>query len=578
MSDLSPDIATRVNSWLAESFDTETRQAVQRLLDAGDVKELTDAFYRDLEFGTGGLRGIMGVGTNRINRYTLGMATQGLSNYLRKVYPDEEIRVVIAHDNRNNATTYANVVADVFSANGIRVFFFDDLRPTPELSFAIRELDCHSGVMLTASHNPKEYSGYKAYWRDGGQVIAPHDVNIIEEVAGIRVEDVRFGRNDDLIETIGDEIDRKYIDALTKVSVNPDVIRKHADMKIVYSPIHGAGMHVVPRALEAYGFTNVTLVEEQCTPDGNFPTVIYPNPEEEEAMTMALEKAREIDADLVLATDPDADRVGIAIRDDRGDLILLNGNQTGSLLLNYMLDQWKEQGRLTGDEYVVKTIVTTYLMDKLAAARGVECFNVLTGFKYIGAIMTELEGSRTFIAGGEESYGYLVGEHARDKDAVVSCTMIAEMAAYHRSRGRSLYQAMVDMYVKFGLYREKLISVTKKGKEGAEAIAAMMARFRTNPPESLGGSSIVTVKDYQAQSAFDVRGGESTAIDLPKSNVLQFVTEDGGVVSARPSGTEPKIKFYCSVNAPLDSAERYRDVARELDTRIDRMLGDLGVA
>lgn len=578
MSDLSPDIATRVNSWLAESFDTETRQAVQRLLDAGDVKELTDAFYRDLEFGTGGLRGIMGVGTNRINRYTLGMATQGLSNYLRKVYPDEEIRVVIAHDNRNNATTYANVVADVFSANGIRVFFFDDLRPTPELSFAIRELDCHSGVMLTASHNPKEYSGYKAYWRDGGQVIAPHDVNIIEEVAGIRVEDVRFGRNDDLIETIGDEIDRKYIDALTKVSVNPDVIRKHADMKIVYSPIHGAGMHVVPRALEAYGFTNVTLVEEQCTPDGNFPTVIYPNPEEEEAMTMALEKAREIDADLVLATDPDADRVGIAIRDDRGDLILLNGNQTGSLLLNYMLDQWKEQGRLTGDEYVVKTIVTTYLMDKLAAARGVECFNVLTGFKYIGAIMTELEGSRTFIAGGEESYGYLVGEHARDKDAVVSCTMIAEMAAYHRSRGRSLYQAMVDMYVEFGLYREKLISVTKKGKEGAEAIAAMMARFRTNPPESLGGSSIVTVKDYQAQSAFDVRGGESTAIDLPKSNVLQFVTEDGGVVSARPSGTEPKIKFYCSVNAPLDSAERYRDVARELDTRIDRMLGDLGVA
>lgn len=578
MSDLSPDIATRVNSWLAESFDTETRQAVQRLLDAGDVKELTDAFYRDLEFGTGGLRGIMGVGTNRINRYTLGMATQGLSNYLRKVYPDEEIRVVIAHDNRNNATTYANVVADVFSANGIRVFFFDDLRPTPELSFAIRELDCHSGVMLTASHNPKEYSGYKAYWRDGGQVIAPHDVNIIEEVAGIRVEDVRFGRNDDLIETIGDEIDRKYIDALTKVSVNPDVIRKHADMKIVYSPIHGAGMHVVPRALEAYGFTNVTLVEEQCTPDGNFPTVIYPNPEEEEAMTMALDKAREIDADLVLATDPDADRVGIAIRDDRGDLILLNGNQTGSLLLNYMLDQWKEQGRLTGDEYVVKTIVTTYLMDKLAAARGVECFNVLTGFKYIGAIMTELEGSRTFIAGGEESYGYLVGEHARDKDAVVSCTMIAEMAAYHRSRGRSLYQAMVDMYVEFGLYREKLISVTKKGKEGAEAIAAMMARFRTNPPESLGGSSIVTVKDYQAQSAFDVRGGESTAIDLPKSNVLQFVTEDGGVVSARPSGTEPKIKFYCSVNAPLDSAERYRDVARELDTRIDRMLGDLGVA
>ena len=578
MNDLSPEIAERVNSWLADSFDADTRRAVQLLLDGNDVKELTDAFYRDLEFGTGGLRGIMGAGTNRINRYTLGMATQGLSNYLRKAYPDEPIRVVIAHDNRNNATEYANIVADVFSANGIRVYFFEGLRPTPELSFAIRELDCHSGVMLTASHNPKEYSGYKAYWCDGGQVIAPHDVNIIEEVGRIRVEDVRFDRNDDLIESIGEEIDRKYIEALTEVSVNPDVIREHADMKIVYSPIHGAGMHLVPRALEAYGFTNVTLVDEQCTPDGNFPTVVYPNPEEEEALTMALEKAREIDAELVLATDPDADRVGIAIKDDRGEFILLNGNQTGALLLNYVVDQWQEQGRLTGSEYVVKTIVTSYIMDRMAEARGVECFNVLTGFKYIGAMMTEFEGSRTFIVGGEESYGYLVGDHARDKDAVVSCTMIAEMAAYHRSRGRSLYEAMVDMYVEFGLYREKLISVTKKGKEGADEIAAMMERFRTNPPESLGGSKVVTIKDYQAQSELEVSAGKASTIDLPKSNVLQFVTEDGGVVSARPSGTEPKIKFYCSVNAPLESAGNYREVAAELDARIDGLLLDLGVS
>lgn len=578
MDQLAPEIADRVKQWLDGGYDAETKREIQNLVDTQNWKELTDAFYRDLEFGTGGLRGIMGAGTNRVNRYTLAMATQGLSNYLRHVYPDEQVKVVIAHDNRNNASTFARVVAEVFSANGIHVYFFEGLRPTPELSFAIRELGCHSGVMLTASHNPKEYSGYKAYWRDGGQVIAPHDRNIIEEVGKIRgIQDVHFEGSDDLIETIGEEIDRKYVARLKDVSVNPDVIERQSDLSIVFSPIHGAGVRLVPETLAAYGFTNVTLVEEQCTPDGNFPTVVYPNPEEEEALTLALEKAREIGAELILATDPDADRVGIAVKDDQGEYILLNGNQTGCLLINYLLDQWEAQGRLEGREYIVKTIVTSYLMDRIAEAKNVECYNVLTGFKYIGALMTELESDKTFIAGGEESYGYLVGEHARDKDAIVSCAVIAEMTAFYRDRGRSLYEAMVDMYVEYGFYREKLISITKKGREGAEEIAAMMERFRKNPPMELGGSRVARILDYQASVERDVRSGDTRSIDLPKANVLQFVMDDGSIVSARPSGTEPKIKFYCSTNTSLDDGSRYRKVGAELDEKIDRMLDDLGV-
>jgi phosphoglucomutase len=579
MSTLTPEIKQRSEAWLGADFDEATRKEVQQLIDANDVRELTDRFYRDLEFGTGGLRGIMGAGTNRINRYTLGMATQGLSNYLREVYGNDEISVVIAHDNRNNAETFARVVADVFTANGIRVHFFRGMRPTPELSFAIRELGARSGVMLTASHNPKEYSGYKAYWADGGQVISPHDENIIREVEKItRVSDVRFDGDDSLFAEIGEDMDRRYIDALTSVSLNPDVIRRQADIPIVFSPIHGAARDLVPRTLEAFGFTNVILVEEQLTPDGNFPTVVYPNPEEEEALTLALQKAREVGAELVMATDPDADRVGIAVKDDSGDLVLLNGNQTGCLLVQYVLDQWADQGRLTGKEYIVKTIVTSYLMDRIAAAQNVECFNVLTGFKFIGSIMTQLEGERTFIVGGEESYGYLVGEHARDKDAIVACAMIAEMAAFYRDQGRSLFEAMIDMYVQYGLFREKLISVTKKGKEGAEEIAAMMERFRTNPPESLAGSTIVTIKDYGSSKETNVRDGSSMAIDLPSSNVLQFVTEDGSIISARPSGTEPKIKFYCSTSGRLGSREEYRDAASRLDRKIDSLLTDLGVA
>jgi phosphoglucomutase len=578
MNALAPEVSDRIHEWLDGDFDADTQNEIRGLIDREDWKTLTDAFYRDLEFGTGGLRGIMGAGTNRINRYTLGMATQGLSNYLLRTYPDEQVRVVITHDNRNNASAYARVVADVFSANGIKVFFFDGMRPTPELSFAIRELQCHSGVMLTASHNPKEYSGYKAYWSDGGQVIAPHDTNIIDEVGRVRgIGDVRFEGNAELIEEIGPEIDRKYIDALTRVSLNPEAIRRQATMPIVFSPIHGSAVTIVPETLAAFGFENVVLVEEQCTPDGDFPTVVYPNPEEEEALTLALEKARSVDAELVMATDPDADRVGIAVKDDTGELVLLNGNQAGCLLVNYVLDQWHRQGRLTGREYIVKTIVTSYLMDRIAASKDVECFNVLTGFKYIGALMTSLEEDKTFIVGGEESYGYLVGEHARDKDAVVACAMIAEMAAFYRDQGRSLYDAMVDMYVEYGLFREKLISITRKGKEGAEEIAAMMERFRSNPPLTLGGSSIVTIKDYGSSMQRNVRDGTSLAIDLPSANVLQFVTEDGSIISARPSGTEPKIKFYCSTSGDLSNRESYREEARRLDAKIDTLLSDLGV-
>ncbi len=578
MDQLAPEIAERVNTWLDGDFDDDTKQEIRSIIAEEDWKELTDAFYRDLEFGTGGLRGIMGAGTNRINRYTLAMATQGLSNYLRKIYPGEQVRVAIAHDNRNNASTYARVVANVFAANDIHVYFFDGMRPTPELSFAIRELGCHSGVMLTASHNPKEYSGYKAYWRDGGQVIAPHDRKIIEEVGKVRgISDVRFDGSEERIEMVGEELDRKYIQKLTEVCVSPEAIERQSDMRIVFSPIHGAGLAAVPQTLEAFGFKNVTLVEEQCTPDGNFPTVVYPNPEEEEAMTLAIKKAREVDAELIMATDPDADRVGIAVKDDRGDYILLNGNQTGCLLINYLLERWQALGRLTGKEYIVKTIVTSYLMDRLAEARGVDCYNVLTGFKYIGALMTELEDEKTFIAGGEESYGYLVGDHARDKDAVVSCASIAEMTAYYRDQGRSLYEAMIDMYVEFGFYREKLISLTKKGKEGAEEIAAMMERFRKQPPRELGGSVVARVLDYQARIEVDARTGDAKAIELPKSNVLQLVMEDGSIVSARPSGTEPKIKFYCATTGSLEDRTRYRETSAELDARIDRMIGDLGI-
>lgn len=577
MLNLDPAVESRVNLWLTGNYDEASKNEIRAMIAAGDTTGLTDAFYKDLEFGTGGLRGIMGVGSNRINRYTIGMATQGLSNYLKKQFPGEQIKVVIAHDSRNNGKLLADTTAAVFSSNGFDVYYFSELRPTPQLSFAIRALKCHSGVMLTASHNPKEYNGYKAYWNDGGQLIAPHDKAVVAEVLKIRVEDVDFTGDPSRILRIGEEMDRAYLDRIAQESLSPEAIKRQHDLKIVFSSIHGTGITLVPKALSQFGFTNVALVEAQSTPDGNFPTVVYPNPEEHEAMTLALKKAQEIDADLVLATDPDADRVGIAIKDASGDWILLNGNQTGSLLMYYILTAWKTSGRLIGNEYVVKTIVTSQLMDTIAASMNIPCYNVLTGFKFIGAMMTENEGKKRFLVGGEESYGYLVGEHARDKDAVISCVMIAEMAAFFKDQGRSLFEVLLDLYVQFGFYREKLVSLTKKGKAGADEIVAMMERFRANPPKMAGGSEVVVLKDYTLRKETDLKTGTVSEILLPKSDVLQFVTADGDVISARPSGTEPKIKFYCSVRSDLQSTADYEAVAAKLDAKVDTIMKDLGV-
>lgn len=575
---LHPDknIASRINQWLTGAYDSATKASIQKMVDMEEYELLTDAFYRDLEFGTGGLRGIMGVGSNRVNRYTLAAATQGLSNYLKKQYPNQEIKVVIAHDNRNNATTFAQVVADVFSANDIFVYYFEALRPTPELSFAIRELACQSGVMLTASHNPKEYSGYKAYWNDGGQIIAPHDKNIIAEVEAIQnLSQINFDAKKENIAFIGAEMDVLFLDKIKSVSLNPEAIKAQHDLKIVFSPIHGTGITLVPQALKAFGFSKVSLVQAQCVIDGNFPTVVYPNPEEEEAMTLALAQAREIDADLVLATDPDADRVGIAVKNNKNEFILLNGNQTGVLLFDYLLNQWEAKGKLKGNEYIIKTVVTSYLIDKMAAAKGVDCYNTLTGFKFIGALMTELVGKKTFIAGCEESYGYLVGDHVRDKDAVVACTMIAEMTAYYKNQGKSLFDALMNIYLTHGLYLENLLSVTKKGKSGAEEIAALMQGYRNQAPASLGGKKVIVVKDYQRLTEKNLVTGLVTAIDLPKSNVMQFITEDDYIVSARPSGTEPKIKYYVSVNTTLEHAKDYDAKKAELEALIESLKGDL---
>ncbi|WCT13694.1 phospho-sugar mutase [Mucilaginibacter jinjuensis] len=578
MQALDPTILQKVNSWLQGNYDADVKQQIQKLLDENAVTELTDSFYRDLEFGTGGLRGTMGPGSNRINKYTIGAATQGLANYLKKKYPNEKVKVAIAHDSRNNADLFSNITAEVFSANGIHVYFFEALRPTPELSFAVRHLGCKSGVMLTASHNPKEYNGYKAYGADGGQFVFPEDQAVMDEVAAVKsVDDIKFDRVDENIELIGEEIDQLYLDKITELSVSKDAIKRQKDLKIVYSPIHGTGITLVPKALKMFGFENVILVDEQTTPDGNFPTVIYPNPEEKEALTLALKKAKEVDADLVLATDPDADRVGIAIKNNDNEFILLNGNQTGSMLINYLLSAWEDAGKLTGKEYIVKTIVTSNLIEAIANAKGVKFFNTLTGFKYIGELMTQLEGKETFIGGGEESYGYLVGELVRDKDAVVSSAFISEMTAYYKDKGSSLFQALIDTYIQYGFYKEKLISITKKGKSGAEDIKAMMEKFRTNPPATLGGSKVITLKDYEMGTETDLNSNTITKLNFPKSDVLQFITEDGAVISARPSGTEPKIKFYCSVNGKLASKEAYEETDKQLEAKIDTIIQDLGV-
>ncbi len=573
---LDQTTSATINQWLEGNYDAETKSSIQNLLDQEAFTELTDSFYRSLEFGTGGLRGIMGAGSNRINKYTIGTATQGLANYLLKKYADQKISVAIAHDSRNNSDIFAKITADVFSANGIHVYFFSALRPTPELSFAVRTLGCKSGVMLTASHNPKEYNGYKAYGEDGGQFTSPDDKMVMDEVAAIKsIDEVKFESISSNIELIGEEIDQLYLDKITELSVSPDAIARQKDLKIVYSPIHGTGITLVPKALEKFGFTNVTLVEEQSKPDGNFPTVVYPNPEEKEALTLALKKAEEIDADLVLATDPDADRVGIAVKNTDGEFVLLNGNQTGSLLINYLLTAWEEKNKLTGNEYVVSTIVTTSLIKAICDAKNVEYFNTLTGFKWIGQVMTGLQGKKTFIAGGEESYGYLVGELVRDKDAVISCAFIAEMTAFYKDKGSSLYEAMINMYVQYGMYKEDLVSITKKGKTGAEEIKAMMEMFRNNPPATLGGSDVVTLKDYELNKESDIKAGTSKELGFPKSDVLQFITADGSIISARPSGTEPKIKFYCSVNTPLATADEFKATEIKLGEKIKAIMGDL---
>jgi len=578
MQELEPTIQQKVNSWLQGSYDADVKQQIQSLLDQEAYTELTDSFYRDLEFGTGGLRGIMGPGSNRINKYTIGAATQGLANYLKKTYPGEKIKVAIAHDSRNNADLFSRITAEVFSANGIHVYFFKALRPTPELSFAVRHLGCKSGVMLTASHNPKEYNGYKAYGADGGQFVSPHDTAVMDEVAAISsVDDIKFNRVDANIEEIGEDIDELYLDKITQLSVSKEAIKRQKDLKIVYSPIHGTGITLVPQALKRFGFENVILVDEQTTPDGNFPTVIYPNPEEKEALTLALKKAQETDADLVLATDPDADRVGIAVKNTENEFILLNGNQTGAMLVNYLLTAWQEKGKLTGKEYIVKTIVTTNLIEQIAKAKNVTFYNTLTGFKYIGQLMTQFEGKQTFIGGGEESYGYLVGELVRDKDAVVSCAFIAEMTAYYKDKGSSLFEALIDTYIQYGFYKEKLISITKKGKTGAEEIKEMMEKFRTNPPVTLGGSKVTTLKDYEKGVETDLISNTTKKLELPTSDVLQFITEDGSIISARPSGTEPKIKFYCSVNGKLTNKAAYHETDKQLDLKVADIVKDLGV-
>lgn len=603
-------IKKKIQIWLDGNYDKQTKAEINQLLDNNDEDELTDAFYKDLEFGTGGLRGIMGAGSNRMNKYTVGMTTQGLSNYIRKCFSNsqdstisDQLKVAIAYDSRNNSDYFAKITADVFSANGFKVCFFESLRPTPELSFAIRHLGCKSGVVITASHNPKEYNGYKVYWDDGAQIIAPHDKNIIEEIKKIKsIDDVAWknsktGRNNS-IEYLGEKIDNEYLNKILTLSVlnqsNNNKLRFNTDkqsaISIVYTPIHGTGYKLVPMILKKFGFTNVTVVKQQAKPDGNFPTVKFPNPEDPAALDLALKKAKSIDADLVLATDPDADRVGAAVKNQNGELVLLNGNQIGSLLIYYLINSWKSAGKLTGKEYVVKTIVTTGLIDNIAKKNNVKCYNTLTGFKHIASMIRKHEGTERFIAGGEESYGYLAGDFVRDKDAIISCALIAELTAYAKNKGIGVYEMLIEMYVKYGFYKEKLISITKKGKSGAEEIQKMMTRFRNNPPRKLGDSKVVKIMDYQSLVQTDIVDGHfketlhemplqknTRPLQFPKSNVLQFITENGSKISARPSGTEPKIKFYFSVNDTLNSKEDFDKADKMLEKRIDNIIMDLGI-
>jgi phosphoglucomutase len=573
---LSPaEIRAKAEAWLSSEFNDETRNEVRLMLE-NDEKKLVDAFYQDLEFGTGGLRGIMGAGTNRMNIYTLGMATQGLSNYIVKQCGVEGVRVAIAYDCRNNSRYFAETTANIFSANGFEVFLFEALRPTPELSFAIRHYKCQSGVVITASHNPPEYNGYKVYWNDGGQVVAPHDEAITEEVRKITsVSDIRFNGIKERIRLIGKETDENFLKEVLKMSLNPEIIKKYSDIPIVFTPIHGTGVTMVPPALKLFGFTNVISVPEQDIPDGNFPTVKSPNPEEPDALRLAIKKAVETNAELVMATDPDADRLGLAVKNKKGEFILLNGNQTGVILVWYILSQYHDRKKYKGNEYIIKTIVTSDLLERIAEGYNVEYFNVLTGFKFFAELIRENEGTKKYIGGGEESYGFLPGDYVRDKDAVASCALAAEATAWAKSNGMSLYELLLEIYVKYGLYKEKLINIVRKGKEGADEIKAMMKGYRNNPPEKINNSRVIMINDYATQVSHDIELGTKTPIDLVKSDVLQFFLADGSKISVRPSGTEPKIKFYFSVNTKLESVEKFEETEKVLDDRINNIIRDM---
>lgn len=566
----------RIEVWLNGNYDARTKEEIKRMM-REDEAALNEAFYKTLEFGTGGLRGIMGVGTNRMNPYTVGTATQGLANYLKKVFPDVPgISVAIAYDSRNNNRLFANTAADVLSANGIRVYVFDDIRPTPELSFAVRHLGCKAGIVITASHNPPEYNGYKVYWEDGGQLVPPHDKNVIAEVNKIRsIDEVRFERNEQLISSIGEEIDKEYMQRITQLSLSPEAIRAHRDLKIVYTPIHGTGVKLVPETLRLMGFENVIHVPEQDVPDGNFPTVKSPNPEESSALAMAIEKAKQTQADMVMATDPDADRIGLAIRLEDGEYELLNGNQTASLLIYYLLTKWKENELIEGKEFIVKTIVTTELLSEIAATFGVKVYDTLTGFKYIAERIRLLEGKEKFIGGGEESYGYLVGDFVRDKDAVISAVMIAEMTAWAKQQGKSLKNLLQEIYLKHHFYKERLVSLVRKGIEGAAEIQQLMKSFREHPPQEINGQALVMIKDFLSGEGKDLANGEVFKLDLPSSNVLQFFLADGSKISIRPSGTEPKIKFYFSVKETLDNMDSYAAVDSLLNQKLDALVASV---
>ena len=572
------DAATqqKIDKWLNGNYDPAVKDEI-RNLQQNDPAGLEDAFYKNLEFGTGGLRGIMGIGTNRMNKYTVGMATQGYANYLKQCFSGE-VSVAIAYDCRNNSSLFASITANVFAANGIKVYLFEALRPTPELSFAIRNLGCKGGVVCTASHNPKEYNGYKAYWDDGAQMVPPHDKNVIIEVEKIEsVDDVKWSGGEANIVSLGEAMDARYLDMVKGLSVYPDICAQQSDLKIVYTPIHGTGIVLVPKALQQFGFKNVHIVEEQSTPDGNFPTVIYPNPEETEAMSMGLKKAGVLDADILLGTDPDADRVAIGVKNKKGDWVLLNGNQTALLAFNYMIEARKAKGIAQPNDMVIKTIVTSDMIDVVAKANGVGCYNVLTGFKWISKMIREKEGHEQYIIGGEESFGLMIGDKIRDKDAISAVALSCEMAAYEKSKGRSLYDKLAELYLQYGFYKENLVSVTKKGMNGAKEIAAMMEGYRKDPPFTIDGAAVTQLLDYELQTGKDLSSGESWTIDLPKSNVLQFVLADGTKISARPSGTEPKIKFYFSVNAKLNSVDDLDATERSLDEKINRIAGEMGL-